>query len=296
MKIGVVYPQTEFGSDPGAIREFAQSAEALGYTHILAYEHVLGAKPPRPGEWPGPYTYEHPFHEPFILFSFMAASTKRIGFITGILILPQRQTVLVAKQAAALDILSGGRLRLGVGLGWNAVEYEALGEDFHTRGRRIEEQVQLLRRLWTEPLVEFCGRWHQVSTAGLNPMPVQQPIPLWFGGYVPAALERIARLGDGWLPGHRTAEEARSSLALLDEALKRAGRKEARQNGTFGIEPRLPYGMGDPAEWLRTIAGWQGVGATHLSLNTLGCGFDTPAKHLKALERFSSAIELKYPE
>ncbi|MGD2077080.1 MAG: TIGR03619 family F420-dependent LLM class oxidoreductase, partial [Chloroflexota bacterium] len=157
MEVGVVFPQTEFGNDPAAIRDYAQLAEGLGYSHILAYDHVLGAQPDRQPKLEGPYTYEDPFHEPFVLFSFMAGLTRKIGLATGILILPQRQTALVAKQAAALDVLSNGRLRLGVGIGWNWVEYDALGQDFHRRGRRVEEQVTLLRQLWTQPLVNFEG-------------------------------------------------------------------------------------------------------------------------------------------
>ena len=190
MKIGLVYPQTEFGSDPAAIRDYAQLAEELGFSHILAYDHVLGANPDRPGGLAGPYTFRHPFIEPVALFSYMAAFTERIQFTTGIVILPQRQTALFAKQAATLDVLSKGRLRVGVGLGWNEVEYIALNEDFHTRGQRIEEQVAVLRQLWTQPLVNFSGRWHTIPDAGLNPLPLQQPIPLWFGGTAPAALRR----------------------------------------------------------------------------------------------------------
>ena len=169
MKIGVVFPQTEFGSDPGAIKAYAQTAESLGFTHILSYDHVLGANPDRPGGWSGPYTHESAFHEPFVLYSYMAALTEKIEFVTGILILPQRETVLVAKQAAALDVLSNGRLRLGVGTGWNKVEYIALKQDFHTRGQRQEEQIELMRLLWTQELVTFLGRWHTIPTLASIP-------------------------------------------------------------------------------------------------------------------------------
>ena len=224
MKLGLVFPQTEFGNDPAALRDYAQTAEDLGFTHILAYDHVLGANPERPGGWKGPYTYQNPFHEPFVLFGFMAAVTRRLGFCTGVIILPQRQTALVAKQAAEVDVLSGGRLRLGVGLGWNEVEYTALGEAFHDRGRRIEEQIALLRRLWTEPLVEFTGRWHRVPDAGLNPLPVQRPIPIWMGGSHPNVLRRAAQLADGWLPNFRTPADARPALDRLNQDLAEAGR------------------------------------------------------------------------
>jgi len=287
MQIGVVFPQTEFGNDPAALRDYAQTVEGLGFTHVLAYDHVLGANPARPGGWRGPYTHEHPFHEPFVLFSFMAAVTQRLGFVTGVLILPQRQTALVAKQAAALDVVSGGRLRLGIGTGWNPVEYTALGEDFHTRGRRSEAQIALLRRLWTEPLVNVDDGWHTIPDAGLNPLPVQRPIPIWLGGYADAVLERVARLGDGWLPGSRTAAEALPSLEQLDGYLAAAGRSRAE----IGLEPRLHLQDGrDPALWAQRVEEWRQAGATHLSFNTMGCGLRTPAEHLAALEQIAQAI------
>ncbi len=284
MQIGVVFPQTEFGNDPGAVRDYAQTVEALGYTHVLAYDHVLGANPERPGGWRGPYTYQTPFHEPFVLFSYMAALTTRLGFITGVLILPQRQTALVAKQAAALDVLSSGRLRLGIGTGWNEVEYVALGEDFHTRGRRSEAQIALLRRLWTEPLVTVDDGWHTIPDAGLNPLPVQRPIPIWLGGYADAVLERVATLGDGWLPGSRTAAEAAPSLAKIDEHLAAVGR--TRQE--LGLEPRVHLQDGHDLEsWGRIIEEWRQVGATHLSVSTMSCGFRSPGEHIAALAEFA---------
>lgn len=286
MHIGVVFPQTEYGSDSGALRDYAQTAEGLGYSHILAYDHVLGANPERPGGWSGPYTHLTPFHEPLVLFGFMAAATTRIGFCTGILILPQRQTALVAKQAATLDVVSGGRLRLGVGLGWNEVEFTALGEDFHTRGRRIEEQVAVLRQLWTAPLVTVAGRWHTIPDAGLNPLPLQQPIPLWMGGHADAVLRRAARLADGWLPNYRTAALARPALDALAGYLAEAGRRPE----AFGVEARLPY---SPASWEALLHDWQAAGATHLSLNTMGQGFRTPAEHLAALRTFAQAAGLR---
>ncbi len=288
MNIGVVFPQTEFGNDPIAIRDYAQTAEGLGFTHVLAYDHVLGANPDRPGGWKGPYTHESAFHEPFVLFSYMAAVTQKLGFFTGIIILPQRQTALVAKQAATLDVLSGGRLRLGVGLGWNEVEYVALNQNFHTRGRRIEEQVTLLRQLWTQPLVNFSGRWHTIPDAGIKPLPIQHPIPIWFGGHAEAVVRRVARMGDGWLPNYRTPADAQPALEQLDRNLAEAGRSRA----DLGLEPRLAYGDGNPNTWTALVRGWQAVGATHLTLNTMGRGFNTPAAHLSALHVFAGAIEL----
>jgi probable F420-dependent oxidoreductase len=286
MKIGVVFPQTEFGSDPVAIRDYAQRAESLHYSHVLAYDHVLGANPDRPAGWRGPYTHQHPFQEPFVLFSHMAAVTERIEFTPGIIILPQRQTVLAAKQAATLDVLSHGRLRLGVGIGWNEVEYVALNQDFHTRGRPVEEQVALLRRLWTESLVTFDGRWHTVPDAGLNPLPVQRPIPIWFGGSADPVLRRIARMGDGWLLNYRSADQARPALDKLDRYLEEAG----RSRNHIGIEARISYGDGNPDAWAEQIAAWEAAGATHISVNTMGLGFDSAADHLTAVRNFAGAI------
>jgi probable F420-dependent oxidoreductase len=283
MKIGVVFPQTEIGNDPAAIRDYAETAEGLGYSHMLAYDHVLGANPDRPGGWAGPYTFQTPFHEVFVLFSFLAGITRRIELVTGILILPQRQTALVAKQAASLDLLSGGRLRLGVGLGWNEVEYTGLNEDFHNRGKRIEEQVALLRRLWTEPLVDFKGQWHTILDAGINPLPVQRPIPIWFGGHAEPVLRRIARLGDGWMLNYHDPAEARPTLDLLGRFLEEAGRSRSQ----IGIEPRLSYGVGDPKTWETLMVGWQAEGATHLSFNTMGSGFKTPQEHIQAIRKFA---------
>ena len=283
MRIGVVFPQTEFGHDPAALRDYAQAAEALGYSHILAYDHVLGAHPDQLQGW-APYTYEDQCLEPFTLFSYWAGITHKIEFTSGVLILPQRQTALVAKQAAMLQVLSGGRLRLGVGLGWNAVEYTSLGEDFGNRGRRIEEQVVLLRRLWNEELVDFEGRWHRIPQAGINPRPAQT-IPVWFGGHHPNVLHRVATMGDGWLPNYRTAEDAAEPLAALDVELEQAGRSRSE----IGIEARLMY-KDDEAVWRERMAGWQAAGATHLSINTMGAGLDSPKAHIKAIRDFARML------
>lgn len=286
MKIGTVYPQTEFGSDPAAIRDYAQTVEALGYSHVLAYDHVLGANPNRPGGWQGPYTHETPFQEPFVLFGFMAAVTTTLGFATGIIILPQRQTVLVAKQAATLDVLSGGRLRLGIGLGWNEVEYTALNENFHNRGKRMDEQIEVLRLLWCDPLVTFAGKYHTIPDAGLNPLPVQRPIPLWFGGHAETVMRRVAAWGAGWMPNYRSAAEAQATLAILDRYLA----AEGRSRSDLGLEPRLSYGRGRPEEWEQVMAPWRAEGATHFTVNTMGCGFTTPDQHLQALRHFAEIM------
>jgi probable F420-dependent oxidoreductase len=289
MRIGVIYPHFEFGSDPAAIRDYAQTAEGLGYAHIGADDHVIGPNPERPGGWTGWVTYRTPFFEPFVLFSFMAGITARVEFSTCVLLLPQRQTVLAAKQAAGLDLLSGGRLRLGLGIGWNVVEYMALGENFHNRGRRIEEQVALLRQLWTQPLVDFESDWHHIPDAGINPLPVQRPIPIWFGGQSEAAIRRTARIGDGWMPLYASAAQAQPGLDLLDGCLAQAGR--SREG--FGLEARIPYGRGDAGEWQRMLEEWRAAGATHASLLTTNCGLDTPDKHIAALRRFAENVGME---
>ena len=288
LKIGVVFPQTEYGCEPAAIRDYAQTAEDLGYSHVVAYDHVLGANPERPGGWQGPYTYQSSFLEPLILFTYMAAHTEKLGFLTGVIILPQRQTALVAKQAATLDVLSRGRLRLGVGIGWNAVEYTALDEDFHTRGRRIEEQVEVMRLLWTQPLVTFTGRWHKILDAGLNPLPVQRPIPVWFGGHADAVLDRVARLGDGWLPNFRNPADVRAPLEKIYKALEHYGRSRS----DFDIEARINYGDGDPDRLHTLLEGWNEMGCNRVAINTMGSGFSKPEEHLAAIRAFAKSVGL----
>jgi probable F420-dependent oxidoreductase len=284
MHVGLVFPQTEFGHDPAAIKDYAQTAEELGYSHILAYDHILGANPDRPGGWSGPYTHRDPFIEPFLLFTYMAAVTTRLAFATGVLILPQRETALVAKQAATLDVLSGGRFRLGIGTGWNETEYIALNQDFHTRGKRQEEQIEVLRLLWTQELVTYQGRWHSIPDAGVNPLPVQRPIPLWFGGHADAVLRRVARSGDGWMPGFRTAAAAQHHLETLARYLAEYG----RSRDGIGLEPRLHWADGDQQVLGRIMADWQKAGATHISLNTMGAGFKSPGEHLSAIRQFAT--------
>jgi probable F420-dependent oxidoreductase len=282
MQIGVVYPQTELEPDSSLIKEFGQAVEAMGYKHILAYDHVLGANPQRPGGWEGPYTSQDAFMEPFALFSYLAGVTGVLGFITGIIILPQRQTALVAKQAATLDRLCQGRFRLGVGVGWNPVEYVALNQEFTNRGVRSEEQVKVLKQLWTEPLVEYQGKWHHIPDAGIKPLPLQQPIPIWFGGHADAVLRRMARYGDGWLPNYRSVEDARPALDQLAGYLS----EEGRSLENFGVEPRPRFADGDLDQLITRVNEWEAIGASHLSINTMGCGFDTVGQHLEAFETF----------
>jgi probable F420-dependent oxidoreductase len=294
MKIGAVFPTCEIGNDPGAIRDFAQTAEGLGYSHLVVYDHVLGAvhsgREPKLG---GPYTERDPFHEPFVLYGFLAAVTERIDLATGVIILPQRQTALVAKQAAEVAVLSRGRLRLGVGTGWNWVEYEALNESFATRGKRLDEQVELLRRLWSGEPIDFEGRYHRVDRAGILPAP-PGPIPIWFGGFTPAAIRRAARIGDGFLFGAATRPMQELCRALRAE-LAAAGRADA----PFGIESVIHYAEG-PERWRAAAAAWKALGATHFSMRAMDtgvalmgekpAGFTTPRQHIDALEPFIRAL------
>jgi probable F420-dependent oxidoreductase len=281
MRIGVVFPQTEIGSDPAAIRDYAQAVEAMGYTHILIYDHVAGADiAKRPG-WHGPYTHQHMFHEPFVLYGYFAAITQRIELVTGVIILPQRQTALVAKQAAEVDVLSGGRLRMGIGVGWNEVEYHMLNEDFTNRGARSEEQIAVLRALWTDPVVNFQGRWHQIDAAGLNPLPVQRPIPIWIGGSAEVALRRCGQIGDGWFPQGSPDAKTQAMIERLRAYTLAAGRPAE----AVGIEARLSVGQIPESEWANTVKAWRSLGATHLGINTMGAGITSPQAHIDLLRR-----------
>ena len=285
MKYGVVFPQTEIGTDRSVIRDYAQTADELGYDYLLAFDHVLGANPDRPGGWSGGYTYEDTFYEPLTLFSYLAGITERLELTTGIVILPQRQTVLVAKQAATLDVLSGGRLRLGVGVGWNEVEYEALNKDFHNRGKRQEEQVEVLRLLWTDRLVDFHGQYHSIPDAGIHPLPIQQPIPIWFGGSSDAALKRMARLGDGWIPHSYPPEKL---AAMLDQI--RGYREDAdRDPADFGVDYHILIEDKTDAQLANEIEALRKVGVTHICIYTMRVDY-SPQDHIQAIQRFKSII------
>jgi probable F420-dependent oxidoreductase len=288
MQYGVVFPQTEFGNDRQALKDYAQTAEGLGYDYLLVYDHVLGAHPDREPKLTGPYTDQHPFHEPMVFFGFLSAITERLELVTGILILPQRQTALVAKQTAEVDVLSGGRLRLGIGIGWNYVEYNALGEDFHTRGRRVEEQIDVLRKLWTQPLVTHKTAQHVIDNAGLNPLPIQRPIPLWFGGAAAPVLERAARLGDGWMPAGRAPDDRiKAHIEHLHGYLEAAG----RDPNSFGIDPWISIQGLDKAEWRRRVEAWQALGASHVAVDTMRAGFASPQEHIEAIRAFRDVLD-----
>ena len=285
MQIGVVYPQTELPTDPGTIRGYVRRVEELGFRHILVYDHVLGADPAAHPDWRGPYNIDTTFHEPFVLFGYIAGVTS-LELVTGIIILPQRQTALVAKQAAEVDLLTRGRFRLGVGLGWNAVEYEALGQDFSTRGRRAEEQVELLRQLWTEPSVTFRGRFDHVTGAGLAPLPVQRPIPVWFGAQSERAYRRVGRLADGWFPQVPPGPKLDQARSVVEQAAAEAGRDPAR----LGMEGRASW-RDDPGKLAEHAATWRDAGATHLSVNTMGAGLRTVDDHLRVLETAAGILK-----
>lgn len=294
MQIGAVFPTCEIGTDPVAIRDWAQAAEALGYGHIVAYDHVLGGEHAnRNPELTGPYTEKHPFHEPFVLFGYLAGLTERIELCTGVLILSQRQTALVAKQAAEVDLLSGGRLRLGVGTGWNYVEYEALGVPWESRGKYLDEQVGLLRELWSKETIEFSGDYHRIDRAGIAPRPEHQ-IPIWFGGGPVRPMKRAAQMGDGFIftgagsGAHRLVDELRIMLE-----------QEGRDSNNFGIELNVAFGLG-PEKWATMADRARESKISHLCVSTMSAnaewagnpvsGINTVDEHIKGLEQFIEVV------
>jgi probable F420-dependent oxidoreductase len=268
------------GGDPGAVRAYGERVEELGYSHILIYDHVVGADASVHIGWNGPYDVHTTFHEPFVMYGYLAAVTTTVELVTGVIILPQRQTALVAKQAAEVDLLSGGRLRLGIGVGWNTVEYEALGVDFGSRGKRCAEQIELLRRLWTEQSVTFDGDFHTVTGAGIAPLPVQRPIPVWIGAASAPGYKRAGRLADGWFPMMGPGPAHDEARAVVDQAAVDAGRDPS----TIGMEGRVDW-RGDDDEAADQLRAWAEAGATHVSVNTMGAGCKTVDDHLAALTR-----------
>jgi probable F420-dependent oxidoreductase len=295
MKLGVMVPYIDVGGDPATVRKFAQEAERLGYDHLTAADHVLGVNAANRPEYANRNNSEDLFHDPFVLFGFLAGCTTKIHFSTQVLILAQRQTALVAKQAACLDVLSGGRFRLGVGIGWNAAEFVGLNEDFSNRGKRSVEQVRLLKALWAEPHVTFKGQWHTVEDAGINPLPDKRSIPLWFGGHQDVTLQRVAQWGDGWIMlAYPPGDEAQEEFRKLRDFTKQAGRDPK----SLGIEVWTSTAEGGPKDWRDEVAYWKGQGVTHVTLN---CTFGryhhkripekTMAAHLDALQRYRDAVK-----
>ena len=294
MRLGAIFPQTECGTDVQAIADFARAVEELGYGHLFVADHVLGADP-RHHSHPSLATYSHTavVHETMTLLAYLAGVTRRIGLATGILILPQRQTALVAKQAAEIDVLSGGRLRLGIGVGWNAVEYEALGLAFDDRGARCAEQIEVMRALWTQEVVDYSGTWHRIRHAGLNPLPIQRPIPVWFGvgsrerPHPPeAVLRRVARLADGWSPNFAPDDAGRALVARVHGYAREAGRDAA----ALPLEGRVRLAGQKPSGWLAQARQWQGLGATHLIAEARGGGLSFPGQHLDAFRQFRDSV------
>ena len=293
MQLGALLPLGDMGGDPGVVREYAQAAEVIGYDFIETADHVLGVNAAsRPG-WDR-NTNDDLFHDPFVLFGFLAGCTSKLGFSTGVLILPQRQTALVAKQAACLDVLCGGRFRLGIGVGWNEVEFTGLNENFHNRGRRSEEQIEVMQKLWAQPHVAFKGKWHNIDDAGINPRPASGKVPVWFGGHHERTLERIAKLGDGWMPNAYPPDQ--SALDVLGQ-LRRLTEQAGRDPKQVGIEVWVSMGNGNEADWAREARFWKQAGATHLCLTTTfnrrhhrrisGHGM---GDHLTALRRYHAAV------
>jgi len=290
MRIGVVFPQTELGGDVGAVRAYGEAIEGLGFSHILAYDHVVGADPAVHAGWNGPYDITTTFHEPFVVFGYLAAITS-VELVTGIIILPQRQTALVAKQAAEVDLLTQGRFRLGVGLGWNPVEYEALGKSFRDRGRRLDHQIELLRRLFTEPTVTYEGPYEQVTGAGLAPPPVQRPIPIWLGAASEPAYRRVGRLADGWFPQVRPGDDLDRALGVIAEGAASVGRDPA----AIAMEGRVSWDAADPDRFVRQVERWRGTGATHITVNTMGTGQASVDDHLATLATAAGLLGLSSP-
>ena len=285
MEYGVVLPHNEIGRDPGAMKAFVQGAEALGAKQLLIYDHVLGADRSRPGGFKGPYDKDVAFHEPLTTFAYIAGVTETIELVTTILILPQRQTALVAKQVAEIAMLSNNRFRLGIGTGWNKVEYESLNVPFERRGARQAEQVELLRALWQEDSLDYTGKFHRVDMASINPRP-DQHIPIWFGGAAPAALKRCARLGDGWIPLMGANDAAKAAVALLKSERTAAGKS---WDG-FEILAQAQYAGGTPERWLSHSSQWQEIGATKIAVATHNAGDTDVDGHLKRIEEYFSVV------
>jgi len=287
MQIGVVYPQTELRGDPTAVRQIGRAVEDLGFDHMLAYDHVLGAvHVDRKRQLRGPYTERDPFHDPFVMFAYLAGITERLQFATGVVVLPQRQTALVARQAVDVDLLSGGRLRLGVGTGWNYVEYEALGQDFRTRGARQEEQIELLRRFFTEPVVDFAGRFDRVDRAALVPKPAR-PIPIWLGGSSEAAFDRAARLADGFIFFGGGIDRVVEAWGTLRDRVGNLGRSVQDFGGDYVVLPGAAVG-----DLTAEVDGWREAGGTHVSVVTMGLGLGSVDGHTDYLASVAEVLSL----
>ena len=287
IQIGAVFPQTDMTGPADEVHAYGTGVEGLGLAHILAYDHVVGGDLAAHPKLEGRYTSQSAFHEVLVTFGYLAAITRSVRLVTGVLILPQRQTALVAKQAAEVDLLSDGRLTLGIGVGWNDLEYVALNEDFTNRGRRSEEQITVLRRLWTEDVVDFAGRWHRLDHVGILPRSVQRPIPVWIGANGETGMRRAARIADGFFANGTLNDQMDDLLAILRRDLEANGRAP----GSFGLDARITVGTGTADDWKRQFGAWQERGATHISLVTHGFGLPDMPAHLGALEAALHAFE-----
>jgi probable F420-dependent oxidoreductase len=285
MDIGVIFPQTEIGGDPGAVRTYGEAVAELGYAHLAAYDHVLGGDIAVHGDIGGPYTIDDTFREPLMMFAYLAACTP-LAFATSILIGPQRQTALLAKQTAELDLLCGGRFRLGLGIGWNKLEYDALGVPFEQRAAIFEEQVAVLRALWTTKSVTVDGRFHHITAAGLAPLPRQRPIPIWVGGHAPKALRRVGRIADGWFPVFRPHGGLEEALETIHEGAAEAG----RDMSGFQFEGRLEFASRDMDAVAEHARRWREAGASHLSVNTMHAGLEGVDAHIAALRDIAEVV------
>jgi len=297
MQLGCSLPVGDIGTGPAVIRDYAQAAEGLGFSYLLAPDHVLGANPDADYQGRRVGTSATAYHDPFVLFAFLAGCTRSIGFASGVLILAQRQAALVAKQAASLDVLCGGngRFRLGIGVGWNEVEFVGLNEDFHTRGKRSADQVRVMQALWGEPHVKYQSEFHTIDDAGINPRPASGRVPIWYGGHAEATFRRAARYGDGFMPlAYPMGDQA---LVAFDK-LRGLLRENGRDPNNFGLEVWVSPGTGGPDEWRKEIQFWKNAGVTHATVHTTYASPNhkriagkSPAEHLAAITSYKAAVE-----
>jgi len=289
VQTGVVFPQTEFSADLGGVRAFAEAAQDLGFEYLITADHVLGADPAGHPGWDRPYRHDTVIHEPMVLFAYLAGIVPKLGFMPNVIILPQRQAVLVAKQAAELDLMTDGNFRLGVGIGWNPIEFEGLGMDFRNRARRFEEQIDLMRKLWCEPSMSYQGQYHTIDAAAICPLPKERPIPIWIGGSAEAAIKRACRIADGFIPLQPIP--GTNGYPETIEKIRGWVREAGRDPSSFGIEARLTVGTGTPDDWRKTVEEWRRLGATHLGVATVGIGPLGADAHIQRLREAREVLD-----